>query len=208
MKSKRLRPLLLLVCCLLAFSPSRGVNANPLVQTAKLTLSIVNQSHSTVCYVFIAPTTATEWGKNRFNNNTLEPTKTFQFLLPPGNYNVLLTDCDDNVLLDKRNLIINGDRELPLTQTDVNSAVCYTQNQQGRQAYRRGRYAEALTAFQAALVCYQAVRGDRSGESSVLNNMGVVYEAQQMDSQALESYKKALAIQQATGARLGESTSQ
>ena len=102
---------------------------------------------------------------------------------------------------------INGDRELPLTQTDVNSAVCYTQNQQGRQAYRRGRYAEALTAFQAALVCYQAVRGDRSGESSVLNNMGVVYEAQQMDSQALESYKKALAIQQATGDRLGESTS-
>jgi CHAT domain-containing protein/Tfp pilus assembly protein PilF len=192
--------ILSLLCCLMLLALPTTASASPSRQATEVTLTIENQSNDTICSVLLSSTSNSEWGENWLNEETIVPGETYKFSVIRGDYDVLLTNCDDNTLLAKRQLAINHDQELLLTQADISGAACDIHYQQGIQAYRRGRSAEALAALQVALGCYQEV-GDLASEGTTLNNMAAVYSAQGRYGKALESYEQALAIVREVGDR-------
>ena len=64
---------------------------------------------------------------------------------------------------------------------------------------------KALDTYQQALVIRREV-GDRSGEGTTLNNIGVIYDARGQMDEALDYYQQALAIRREVGDRSGEGT--
>src|SRR5262249_10313392 len=68
---------------------------------------------------------------------------------------------------------------------------------------RRGDSESALRHFQQALpICRQA--GDRTGEATILNNIGMVYNQRGDNENALHHYQQALPIHRQVGNRAGE----
>ncbi|MEA5464586.1 CHAT domain-containing protein [Leptothoe sp. PORK10 BA2] len=67
------------------------------------------------------------------------------------------------------------------------------------------RWQESLAKLEQALLLYQEI-GDRSGEGTTLNNIGLVYDNLGQYPQALDYYNQALAIFRDIGDRSGEGT--
>jgi serine protease Do len=80
---------------------------HPLVE-----FTVANQSSSEVCYAFISPTGAQNWGEDDLGlEETIAPGASRQWFLPAGSYDLLLEDCDQNTLGDEY--------EMDLTQGSV-----------------------------------------------------------------------------------------
>jgi CHAT domain-containing protein/tetratricopeptide (TPR) repeat protein len=173
--------------------------------SGSVVLEITNQAEQTICDVYISSVTAADWGEDRLGEDVIAPEDTRHFSFAPGDYDVLLKDCDDSMLLDKRNLRISRDHELTLRQVDVSITTCDVHNQQGTEAYHGGRYREALAVFEIALICFREV-GGRSGAGTALNNIAVVYESQGRYAEALQAYDQALVIRREVSDRAGEAT--
>jgi hypothetical protein len=61
--------------------------------------TVVNESSSEVCYAFISPTGAQNWGEDDLEaEETIAPGASRPWPLPAGTYDVLLQDCDQNTL--------------------------------------------------------------------------------------------------------------
>jgi hypothetical protein len=76
-------------------------------------ISVVNNSTSVICYVFIAPSTSTTWGADQLGRSeVLEPGTTREWPVEPGMYDVLLEDCERNQLLDSRENTVTSDVSL------------------------------------------------------------------------------------------------
>ncbi len=193
----------LLLFCLLLITPPIKASANAAQQPSQIALSIVNQSDRTICKVHIVPTLANDWGADQLVDDTIAPKAMYQFLVAPGNYHMLLADCDANILTIKRDLTINLNYEFTLMQVDISRSACDVYNQQGKQADKQGQYAEAVIAFQEALTCYQAVN-DQENVGVILNNIGNVYQYQSRYTEALLSFEQMLVIMQQIGNRRGE----
>lgn len=63
-------------------------------------LYIVNESSYTVCYLYVAPSSSSDWGPEQLgDSNTLAPGQTFTLQgLSSGNYDLNAQDCSNNVL--------------------------------------------------------------------------------------------------------------
>ena len=68
-----------------------------------------------------------------------------------------------------------------------------------------GKQEEALKYYEQALAIRREV-GNRSGEGTTLNNLGVVYDALGKKEEALKYYEQALASSREVGNRSGEGT--
>ena len=69
-------------------------------QTDEVTLTIINDSDSDICYVYISPTSATLRGEDRLGSDeTIPPQQLRAFILTSGSYNVLLLSCVRDSLL-------------------------------------------------------------------------------------------------------------
>ena len=75
----------------------------------------------------------------------------------------------------------------------------------GRRQYETSQNRAAVESWQQALDIYRAL-GDRAGEGSVLNNMGLAYRALGQYSQSVDYHSQALNIAQAIKDRSGEAT--
>jgi tetratricopeptide (TPR) repeat protein len=75
--------------------------------------------------------------------------------------------------------------------------------QQAVQQYETSQFCAALDTLQRALVIQREI-GDRVGESTTLNNIGVVYNSLGQYPQALGFYQRALVIRRQVGDRAGE----
>ncbi|MGG6295630.1 tetratricopeptide repeat protein [Leptolyngbya sp. AN02str] len=75
--------------------------------------------------------------------------------------------------------------------------------QQGRQQANRGEYQSALRLYEQAVAIYQEI-GDRRGEGTTFNNMGLAYSGLRNYAQALNYYQQALSRHRAIGNRRGE----
>ncbi len=76
-------------------------------------------------------------------------------------------------------------------------------NAEGRNLYRKSEYLAALDKFQQGLSLAKKI-GDKSGEGTILGNIGVVYQSLGQYPKALESYEQSLVISKAIGNKSGE----
>jgi hypothetical protein len=75
-----------------------------------------NESDLEVCYVRIAPNQAENWGQDRLGvEETLPPGTERVFSLPSGAYDMLLSDCDGNALLEEYGIDLTQDATFPFT---------------------------------------------------------------------------------------------
>jgi len=106
---------------------------------------------------------------------------------------------------------------LLIGSTSIDIVLAQTPTTENRQAeadrlykeateqYNRGQFKEALETFQKVLLIRREI-GDRSGEGTTLNNIGLVYSNLGQYPKALEFYQQALAIHKEVGNRAGEGT--
>ncbi|MCP4548030.1 MAG: tetratricopeptide repeat protein [bacterium] len=88
-------------------------HAAPLPQTITVTLSIINESEETICFVVVCPPDAQDESDCFImNDEAILPGKTRAFDIAAGNYVVSLADCDENVLLIKPGFAIADQHEL------------------------------------------------------------------------------------------------
>jgi hypothetical protein len=72
------------------------------------TLTLTNNSGATVCYVYISPTTATEWGDDWLGTSTVASGSSYTFNVPAGSYDLKAEDCSHNVLDVQFGISISG----------------------------------------------------------------------------------------------------
>lgn len=76
--------------CPLIPGPSGPTGSRP-------SITLVNNSDETICYVYISPTTSDEWGEDWLGSTeVIDPGDQRVFNVEPGVYDLLATDCDDN----------------------------------------------------------------------------------------------------------------
>jgi CHAT domain-containing protein/Tfp pilus assembly protein PilF len=191
-------------CCdVMLFSLPSAVLSAPTAQTKEVTLTILNQSEQTICNVQIAAPTDVEWQENHLGDEVIGPDESYSFPIDPGIYDVLLSDCAGDQLLDTRGLELFTDYELSLTQNDIDHLECDAYNAQAMQSYVLGRYDETIEAFQLAAICYGKI-GDLVNQGIMLNNIGTAYGAQGRNAEELAQYEAALVIRRMAGDRVGE----
>ncbi|MGH9556359.1 MAG: tetratricopeptide repeat protein [Terriglobales bacterium] len=75
---------------------------------------------------------------------------------------------------------------------------------QGARLYQQGNFPEALNAFRASQNVAERL-GDSTGVAAALNQIGELYTSQTSYDRALESYRKSLALSEASGESGGSS---
>ncbi len=80
------------------------------------TLTIINNTASTVCYVYISPSSSEEWGDDQLGtNNTIPPNGSFDITdIPFDTYDLKATDCD-GVTLAEQYAVVLGDQDYTWT---------------------------------------------------------------------------------------------
>jgi hypothetical protein len=73
-----------------------------------ITVTVVNQWDVPICYVFISPSTSTEWGPDWLGaTEVIMPGASRGFAVPAGqNYDFRADDCDHSVLLDQYQTLV------------------------------------------------------------------------------------------------------
>lgn len=68
---------------------------------APVTLTLVNSSDLTICYLYVAPTLAGSWGSDRLGEDMLDPAGQVSFDIPSGHYDLLGRNCDHEDILSE-----------------------------------------------------------------------------------------------------------
>ena len=78
-------------------------------------LTVVNESVATICFVYISPTTSDDWGDDQLNIwETISPGEDRTWAFEPDLYDMLLEDCDHNVLDDVREIDLSRGQTIEL----------------------------------------------------------------------------------------------
>ncbi|MEL6271213.1 MAG: serine protease, partial [Chloroflexota bacterium] len=105
------------------YVPGSGavVEAPPVEQPpANGTFTLFNESNSTICYVYISPTTAADWGDDQLGAlETVNGGESREFRFAPGDYDMLLLDCDGETLQDSRSLNVSAGTIITYNGQDV-----------------------------------------------------------------------------------------
>jgi hypothetical protein len=74
------------------------------------TITLVNNSGSTVCYVFISPNTETTWGNDWLGSTEVVSNGSSRVFtgITPGVYDLRADDCNDNTLYEEYGINISG----------------------------------------------------------------------------------------------------
>jgi hypothetical protein len=88
-----------------------GSGFNWAIPFVPVTLRMVNSTSSTVCYVFVSPSTSDIWGGDWLGRTeTVGPGGSRDFAVPPGqSYDMMAADCDQNTLDDQRGISISNE---------------------------------------------------------------------------------------------------
>ncbi len=74
-----------------------------------------NQSSIAICYAYLSPTGAQNWGEDDLGGDVIPAGESYTFELAGAAYDMLLTDCDDNVLYEEYEIDITADTTFTLT---------------------------------------------------------------------------------------------
>lgn len=92
-----------------------GVVATPIVsgqqpQSGDVTLTVVNQGSTTVCYMRISPTSQSTWGDDWLGSSVIPAGDSFAFSVPAGPYDLRAEDCSNSSLRTEMGVSLTGDR--------------------------------------------------------------------------------------------------
>lgn len=75
-------------------------------------LHLINNSSVAICYVYIAPTTADNWGKDWMGSREVIDEKGGErlFYVKPGSYDLLVKDCEGQDLVTEQNVELTSDK--------------------------------------------------------------------------------------------------
>lgn len=87
--------------------PDSAPNGDSSPQGDTVVFTIANQTGSTICNVYISPTTSSSWGQSRLQpGDSIEPGQIYEWTANPNTYDIKLEDCDGNTLSDTREIDI------------------------------------------------------------------------------------------------------
>ena len=83
-------------------------------------VQVVNNSSATICYVYISPSTSTEWGEDQLGaENTIPPGSSFTVQnIPPGTYDFRADDCSNTQIDVEQGITVNAGQTVTWTFTD------------------------------------------------------------------------------------------
>jgi hypothetical protein len=83
----------------------------PTEAPASVELEIVNESSQVICYVYIAPSASGSWGADQLGEDAvIAPGESFSVSdIPPGSYDLLAQDCEQNVLVESSGEVFEDD---------------------------------------------------------------------------------------------------
>jgi len=175
----------------------------------QVTLTIFNDFDVPICYVnfILSLDPDTSWGSDRLSNTeTIQPGAERRWVIVPGIYDIWLGDCDEETLAEIYEVHVTEDYRLdivPLPVTPVRFGDAIEANRLGQQADEQGRYDEALSHYEKALMIVH-ILNMRDGEGIILNNIGMVYVHLGQFEQALNFYQQSVTIAREIGNRAGE----
>jgi hypothetical protein len=80
-------------------------------------LQVVNESNSTVCYVYISPSDSNSWGDDWLGTETISSGEEYVFEVEPGTYDLKADDCDNVELATEEGVEFNEDKVWTLSDT-------------------------------------------------------------------------------------------
>lgn len=97
----------------------------PPPETQQVALTLVNQSNSVICYVYISPAQNKDWGADWLGESeTIGIGGARTFMIEPGQYDLEADDCDGNLVALQWNTPITADATW--TVTGVTGALNFT----------------------------------------------------------------------------------
>lgn len=83
-------------------------------------LYVYNDSSFSVCYLYVSPSSASNWGDDQLGSGNILPSgEYFNLSVSLGSYDLLLRDCDQNSLDEIYNVEINAETVLHFTGTET-----------------------------------------------------------------------------------------
>jgi len=79
-------------------------------------LTLYNYSGVEVCYVYISPSSNSEWGGDWLGNYTIPNGERWSTRLPMGTYDLLAEDCNGYTIDEQYGIVLTGDSEWMLEQ--------------------------------------------------------------------------------------------
>lgn len=77
---------------------------------ADVRLVLVNESYEDICYVFISPSSGSDWGEDRMGEvESIAPDMARIFYVEPDVYDLQARDCDANVLVEEFEVDLSDD---------------------------------------------------------------------------------------------------
>ncbi len=78
-------------------------------------LTLYNNSNSTVCYVYISPSTSSSWGSDWLGTDVVPAGSSYTFYVTPGTYDYKATDCSGNTLASEFGVYLSGSHTWTIT---------------------------------------------------------------------------------------------
>ncbi|MBN1430564.1 MAG: hypothetical protein JXB07_19490 [Anaerolineae bacterium] len=79
-------------------------------------LTVINKTDIVMCYIYISLSTNTMWGADWLGEDEkVAVGRSRTFPLDPGTWDVRIEDCDENVILEKEEIVISGKHTLTVT---------------------------------------------------------------------------------------------
>jgi len=70
-------------------------------------VTVINQTGSTICYLYVSPSTSDEWGADQLGtNNVIGAGQSFTLTVQPGTYDLRAEDCEGNALAEQYNVAL------------------------------------------------------------------------------------------------------
>ncbi len=71
--------------------------------------AMLNSSSGTFCYIYVSPTVAPGWGHDRLGSEEVLPSGgRLDLAIPPGEYDILIEDCDQETLFEDTTTVSSG----------------------------------------------------------------------------------------------------
>ena len=80
--------------------------------------TVTNSSRTELCFVYLSPTSADNWGRDWLGSETIPPGSSYTFYVTAGEWDLLARDCESNALGSAMGIDVEGGDRLDWELTD------------------------------------------------------------------------------------------